>query len=434
VKKHGFTLIELLVVIAIIAILAAILFPVFAKAREKARQTKCTSNLRQIAMGALMYAQENNEKLPVASTFWNDVGVPQAVFVCPTKKTLSNGYVVQRYWTGMSLGEMPSASSVVLVGDGELKTAGGIANVAYYAVDWDLRHDKKVICGYADGHVDMQSSAPERFPMSAGTGGCSNWTKMSALDAFNDGATFGDWTKLPSAGTLTNPSNGYAPTLFTFGSPQVAKSGGNSINTYPAIYIPSGAKLDTGSNGPYGIDGNQGMYQTVAFAFKTSVDNCVIFRDGNTFGLVIKGGKLRFAVRNYNGGHWGGWACDPWLSNPTYLGPNVTNSTTVTDGLVHSVVITAVSGSKLALYVDGAGTSTSTSGFYGPGPANQGNTIMFGSCPGTGSAQCAGEAAMANQFVGSLGEVLTFNTALAASDASDMNLYLKLKYTAPTIP
>ncbi len=55
-KRGGFTLIELLVVIAIIAILAAILFPVFARAREKARQTTCTSNQRQIAASIAMYA------------------------------------------------------------------------------------------------------------------------------------------------------------------------------------------------------------------------------------------------------------------------------------------------------------------------------------------------------------------------------------------
>ena len=56
--KRGFTLIELLVVIAIIAILAAILFPVFARAREKARQTTCTSNQRQIMASVQMYVQD----------------------------------------------------------------------------------------------------------------------------------------------------------------------------------------------------------------------------------------------------------------------------------------------------------------------------------------------------------------------------------------
>ncbi len=61
--KRGFTLIELLVVIAIIAILAAILFPVFARAREKARQTSCLSNLKQIALAANMYAQDYDETL-----------------------------------------------------------------------------------------------------------------------------------------------------------------------------------------------------------------------------------------------------------------------------------------------------------------------------------------------------------------------------------
>lgn len=63
-SRQGFTLIELLVVIAIIAILAAILFPVFAKAREKARQTSCLSNIKQIALATLQYAQDYDEVLP----------------------------------------------------------------------------------------------------------------------------------------------------------------------------------------------------------------------------------------------------------------------------------------------------------------------------------------------------------------------------------
>ena len=62
-RRHGFTLIELLVVIAIIAILAAILFPVFAKAREKARQTSCLSNLKQIATAYMMYFQDFDEEI-----------------------------------------------------------------------------------------------------------------------------------------------------------------------------------------------------------------------------------------------------------------------------------------------------------------------------------------------------------------------------------
>src|SRR6056297_3424973 len=60
-REKGFTLIELLVVIAIIAILAAILFPVFAKAREKARQASCQSNQKQLILSALMYAQDYDE-------------------------------------------------------------------------------------------------------------------------------------------------------------------------------------------------------------------------------------------------------------------------------------------------------------------------------------------------------------------------------------
>ena len=85
--KHGFTLIELLVVIAIIAILAAILFPVFATAREKARQTTCASDLKQIGLATMQYVQDYDELYPCNPEQWVDKIYPyvktQKVFVCP---------------------------------------------------------------------------------------------------------------------------------------------------------------------------------------------------------------------------------------------------------------------------------------------------------------------------------------------------------------
>lgn len=109
--RRGFTLIELLVVIAIIAILAAILFPVFAKAREKARQSSCTSNLKQLTLGALQYAQDYDEKMVmhyVITAGWAAVYRPYdllapyikntQVWYCPSNDAIP--YNVQRCNTG----------------------------------------------------------------------------------------------------------------------------------------------------------------------------------------------------------------------------------------------------------------------------------------------------------------------------------------------
>ena len=85
-SRHGFTLIELLVVIAIIAILAAILFPVFAQAREKARQTSCLSNTKQLGLAFMQYAQDFDEHLPNAYPLGaSNPGTPNvnAGAVCP---------------------------------------------------------------------------------------------------------------------------------------------------------------------------------------------------------------------------------------------------------------------------------------------------------------------------------------------------------------
>ncbi len=95
-KKRGFTLIELLVVIAIIALLAAILFPVFAKAREKARQTTCLSNEKQIGLGILQYNQDYDEMMLKQITICQGWFYPMyayvkstAVITCPDE-TMSN--------------------------------------------------------------------------------------------------------------------------------------------------------------------------------------------------------------------------------------------------------------------------------------------------------------------------------------------------------
>jgi len=74
--RRGFTLIELLVVIAILAILAAILFPVFAHAREKARQTSCLSNLKQLATATQMYLQDYDSIFPSQSSAYVQTNRP----------------------------------------------------------------------------------------------------------------------------------------------------------------------------------------------------------------------------------------------------------------------------------------------------------------------------------------------------------------------
>jgi prepilin-type N-terminal cleavage/methylation domain-containing protein/prepilin-type processing-associated H-X9-DG protein len=104
VRTAGFTLIELLVVIAIIAILAAILFPVFAQARAKAAAASCLSNVKQLQLSMIMYASDNNQRFvplggtTIASPDWADIIYPynnnSQIYVCPADPTLG------AFWNG----------------------------------------------------------------------------------------------------------------------------------------------------------------------------------------------------------------------------------------------------------------------------------------------------------------------------------------------
>jgi prepilin-type N-terminal cleavage/methylation domain-containing protein len=164
--SRGFTLIELLVVIAIIAVLAAILFPVFATAREKARQSTCINNQRQIAMAIQMYTQDNKE------TFFPDPGSQSwasmlqkyisanGVFNCPSVSNGAKGtaavpsYGFNTYIFGSPLSNLPNPQSVLLTADLNMKTTAPNFALINYDTDLDAkRHNGAVIISCADGHV-----------------------------------------------------------------------------------------------------------------------------------------------------------------------------------------------------------------------------------------------------------------------------------------
>ncbi len=86
----GFTLIELLVVIAIIAILAAILFPVFAQVRESARATSCASNMKQLSLGVMMYTQDYDETLPMAVNYAAAATAPDRMWMATVQPYVKN--------------------------------------------------------------------------------------------------------------------------------------------------------------------------------------------------------------------------------------------------------------------------------------------------------------------------------------------------------
>lgn len=150
--RRGFTLIELLVVIAIIAILAAILFPVFAKAREKARQSSCLSNVKQLALANLQYVQDFDERFvrgripdwgqgpPYFSMIQqlNPYIKNAQVFDCPScavRSSISyNGtrsYPMNQMLMGVALGTVQTPAETVLMADGTVNTYMGAWDLYY---------------------------------------------------------------------------------------------------------------------------------------------------------------------------------------------------------------------------------------------------------------------------------------------------------------
>ena len=174
--KKGFTLIELLVVIAIIAILAAIIFPVFAKAREKARQASCLSNVTQITLAILLYAQDYDERLPQLkqgwpTTYWPERCWPYVkniqVFVCPSndRAPLIPSYGMSKHLSlGNRLGEIENPSATLLIADGWRGGAGGAEEhlVVYWTSKYlgntvSTAHNEGGNVGFVDGHAKWLS-------------------------------------------------------------------------------------------------------------------------------------------------------------------------------------------------------------------------------------------------------------------------------------
>ncbi len=159
-KKRGFTLVEVFVVVVIIGILSAALFPVFARSREKARQTSCLSNIKQLGLAMIMYAQDYDDTLPRADG-WKAALEPYAkderIFLCPgheedgllwDKVTPGGHYAMSESLAGRRLEDVADPSMEPLIWDANTQGA------------WDPRHNGLANTGYVDGHVKASDESP----------------------------------------------------------------------------------------------------------------------------------------------------------------------------------------------------------------------------------------------------------------------------------
>jgi len=239
-RKSGFTLIELLVVIAIIAILAAILFPVFARARENARRSSCQSNEKQIALGFKQYIQDNNERYPAASG-WNtailDYTKSEAILKCPSAAGAGTfDYSYNSNMGDKNENKVDNTASTILVAEAT-RSGGATSGTSASA---GSRHFDGSNYAFVDGHVkwikgtvvttETNGSAPTFFvPAAPGGGGTvdsdptgfpvtGGTVRIVGLAAqAHSGGGGGGGTPL-SAPPTTDPAT--APTL-SFGTPGV---------------------------------------------------------------------------------------------------------------------------------------------------------------------------------------------------------------------
>jgi prepilin-type N-terminal cleavage/methylation domain-containing protein/prepilin-type processing-associated H-X9-DG protein len=185
--RRGFTLIELLVVIAIIAILAAILFPVFAKAREKARQSSCLSNIKQLSLGMLQYAQDYDEMFPMvamtqaAPIYWCPIPGQTTcliepyikntqVFKCPSQSANTYCYGLNRrlmgLWSWGTADTLP-CNMAEIVAPSQKHMIADSSNDYYQYNDITVNgfgmygvHNEMANVGYVDGHAKAVKPEP----------------------------------------------------------------------------------------------------------------------------------------------------------------------------------------------------------------------------------------------------------------------------------
>jgi len=226
--QRGFTLIELLVVIAIIAILAAIIFPVFSKAQEKARQTSCLNNQRQIVTMILLYAQDNDEMLPSVDKVWQGVSFPPKALVCPDKAGTVNSYVYNSSLSSLPIGNIAQPTTLLCTADGTHAASMGppmtYDNVAYSAPDFDFRHSGNVIATYCDGHVGLTNQT--------GLGGDLSWLRADGSVTLSGGYNVSSWQSSTSGVKITASGITLVPTGLN-GQPGLLITGtGSSYFTY----------------------------------------------------------------------------------------------------------------------------------------------------------------------------------------------------------